>query len=238
MKHNFAIKLSGISKRYTIHHEKPTLVEKFVRVRDETFWALKDINLEIKNEEKIGIIGNNGCGKTTLLKIITGITSPTQGKLRINGRIASLIDLDAGFQPELTGEENIYLNGLLLGMSKKEIKRKLHKIIEFSGLGKFIDAAFYTYSNGMKLRLGFSVAVNSDPDILLLDEVLAVGDQEFQKKSYKIIQNFFKQGKTIIFISHNLEVINELCPVTLWLKDGNVRMLDKTKQVIAAYQRE
>lgn len=233
---DIAIKLTGISKKYILHHQKPTLVENIFKVgKKEAIWALKDINLAINQGEKIGIIGNNGSGKTTLLRILTGITHPTTGKLQINGRVAALLDLDAGFHPELSGEENIYLNGMLLGMSKDEIKTKYIQIIEFSGLGKFIDAPFYTYSNGMALRLGFSIAIHSDPDILLLDEVLSVGDQDFQEKSYQVMQNFFKKGKTIIFISHHLENIKKLCDRTILLNKGKIEMDGASKTIIKSY---
>ncbi len=236
MTNNIAISLKGVSKKYILHHEKPTLVENiFKRGRKEEIWALKNINLEIKKGDKIGIIGDNGAGKTTLLKIITGITAPTTGKLEVNGRIAALIDLEAGFHPELTGEENTYLNGMLLGMSKKEIKKQFQSIVRFSGLGKFIDAPFYTYSSGMRLRLGFSIAIHSNPDILLLDEILAVGDQEFQKKSFEATQSFFKKGKTVVFISHNLPVVSRLCPTAFWLKNGELKMFGKTRKVVRDY---
>jgi len=233
-----AISLRDISKKYILYHQKPTLVENIFKFGSkEEIWALKDINLEIKKGEKIGIIGDNGSGKTTLLKIITGITTPTSGEVKVNGRVAALIDLEAGFHPELTGEENIYLNGMLLGMSKKEIKEKYTQIIKYSGLGKFIDAPFYTYSSGMRLRLGFSLAIHSNPDILLIDEVLSVGDQEFQEKSYQTIQNFFKQGKTIIFVSHNLPLVSRLCHRVAWWERGKIKMLNESKKVINAYQK-
>ncbi len=236
MNNNIAIKLTNISKKYVLRHEKPTLVENIFRFRKkEEIWALKDINLGIKKGEKFGIVGDNGSGKTTLLKIISGITVPTEGRVEITGRVAALINLEAGFHPELTGEENIFLNGMLLGMSKKEIKNKFKKIIRFSGLENFIDTPFYTYSSGMALRLGFSIAVHSDPDILLIDEILAVGDQEFQQKSFQKMQDFFKKGKTIIFISHYLPTVVKLCPKTAWLEEGKLKSLDVSKKVISQY---
>jgi len=232
-----AIKIENLSKKYLLHHEKPTLVESALRFgKKEEIWALKDINLEIKKGEKIGIIGDNGSGKTTLLKIISGITEPTEGRLETNGRIAALIDFEAGFHPELTGEENTHLNGMLLGMSKNEIRKNFDKIVKFSGLKKFIDVPLHTYSSGMKLRLGFSIAIHSSPDILLIDEILAVGDQEFQKKSYQTMQNFFKKGKTIIFISHHLPTVANFCPKTVWLEKGKIKMLAESKKVIKLYE--
>lgn len=234
---NIAIKIENLSKKYILHHQKPTLVESMLHFgKKEEIWALKDINLKIQKGEKVGIIGDNGSGKTTLLKIISGITSPTKGKVEVNGRVAALIGLEAGFHPELTGEENTYLNGMLLGMSKGEIGENFDKIVEFSGLRKFIDVPLHTYSGGMKLRLGFSIAIHSNPDILLIDEVLAVGDQEFRKKSYQVMQNFFKKGKTIIYISHHLPTISKLCPKTIWLERGKTRMFGKSKKVIKLYE--
>jgi len=237
MKNNkTAITIEGLSKKYILHHEKPTLVENIFRSRQkEEIWALKDINLEIKEGKKIGLIGDNGSGKTTLLKIITGITVPSQGKIKVNGKVAALIDLEAGFHPDLTGEENIFLNGMLLGMSKAKIKNKLDEIIGFSGLKSFIDVPLHTYSSGMILRLGFSIAIFSNPDILVIDEILSVGDQEFQKKSLQAIENFFRQKKTIIYTSHYLEAVAKLCSRVIWLEKGKIKLLGKTKKVIAKY---
>lgn len=231
-----AIKIENLSKKYILHHQKPTLVENILKLGvKEEIWALKDINLAIKKKERLGVIGPNGSGKTTLLKIITGITSPTEGKVKVIGKIASLIDLAAGFHPELTGEENTYLNGMLLGMSKAEVRRKFDQIVTFSGLAKFIDTPFYTYSSGMALRLGFAIAIHSDPDILLIDEILSVGDQEFQKKSFAAMQDFFKRGKTMIFISHNPLVVAKVCPTCIWLDKGRLRKRGKSRKIIEAY---
>lgn len=236
MSSDIVVKLSSVSKKYTLHHEKPTLVENILkRQKSEEFWALKSINLEVKKGERVGIIGLNGGGKTTLLKIIAGIITPTDGEVMTNGRLASLIEIDAGFHPDLTGEENIYLNGLLLGMSKDEIKSKLRKIIAFADIGSFVDAPIYTYSDGMKLRLGFSIAAHSNPDIFIVDEIITVGDEEFRKKSYQKIQEFFKKNKSIIFVSHNLNIIQQLCPKTLWLDGGKIKDLGLTKEVTFNY---
>ena len=209
-----AVELINVAKKYTIHHEKPTLAENiFSRKKKEEFWALKDINLIIKKGERIGIIGPNGSGKTTLLKIIAGITFPSVGTMTVNGKIISLIGLEAGFHPELTGEENIYLNGLLVGMSKKEIRSKMMKITKFANIGSFIDAPFYTYSLGMRLRLGFSIAVHTNLNIIVLDETVVVGDKKFREKSVKKINELFRAGKTVIFVSHNMVV--EICKVPI-----------------------
>jgi len=236
---NTAIELINLFKEYILHHEKPTLIENFFRPKkNEKISALKEINLTIKKGEKVAVIGDNGSGKTTLLKIITGITSPTTGEVITSGKVAALIDLEAGFHPELTGEENIYLNGMLLGMSKKELKKRFDRIIDFSGIKEFIDVPLYTYSNGMILRLGFSIAAYSDPDILLLDEVLAVGDRSFKEKSFTKIQEFFKKGKTIVYISHYMEGVLQLCPKTIWLENGKIKMTGESKKVIKAYQKQ
>jgi len=186
---DYAIELYGISKKYTIHHEKPTLVEKFFKGRDEKFLALNNINLKINRGESVGIIGDNGSGKTTLLKIIAGITAPSSGIIKAGGRVVSIIDLNAGFHDDLSGFQNIYLNGMFLGMTKKEIDRKLRDMIIFAGIRQFIDAPLFTYSQGMKLRLGFSVATHSNPDILLLDENFSVGDEKFKKNAEILLKN-------------------------------------------------
>ncbi len=234
-KNNLAIQLIGVSKKYTVHHEKPTLVHNFFK-KNQEFWALKKVNLKIEKGEKIGIIGDNGSGKTTLLKIINGITSPTVGKVKTYGKVVSLIDLEAGFHPDLTGEENIFLNGMLLGMDKKEIQSNFKNIIRFAAIGDFIDARLHTYSQGMKLRLGFTIAAHSNPDILILDEMLSVGDQDFQKKSSAKIQEFFKQGKTIVIVSHWLDFIRKSCDRAVLLDQGKLVLDNKPSVVIRKYK--
>ncbi|TXE02416.1 polysaccharide ABC transporter ATP-binding protein [Algoriphagus aquimarinus] len=192
-------------------------------VDDESvFWALKDLNFEVKEGEVLGIIGKNGAGKSTLLKILSGITDPTSGRIEIHGRVASLLEVGTGFHPELSGRENIYMNGTILGMSRKEIDSKLDEIIDFSGVEKFIDTAVKFYSSGMKVRLGFSVAAHLDPEILIIDEVLAVGDFEFQKKCLGKMHNVASQGRTVIFVSHNMEAVSNLCSKVLTLKNGAI----------------
>lgn len=215
-----AIILSHVTKQYTLHHEKPTLVEKFTRKKTEKFIALNNINLIIKKGEIVGIIGPNGSGKTTLLKIIAGITTQTTGSVFTNGKTISLIDLEAGFHSELTGEQNIFIQGMLLGMSRNELKRKVNHIIAFADIGGFIDAPLFTYSEGMKLRLGFSIAVHTNPDILILDEGLTAGDAEFQKKSTDKIREFFRKKKTIVIVSHWLEFIKKNCDRIIVLDKG------------------
>lgn len=217
-KKQIAIQLKGVTKRYILHHEKPTFSEHLIRRRKkEVFTALDNIDLTIYKGEKVGIIGRNGSGKTTILKIIAGITTPNEGTVKTYGKVVSLIDLEAGFHPDLSGEENIFLNGLIIGMSKKEIEEKFQDIIDFADIGQFIDAPLYTYSEGMKLRLGFSIAVSADPDILILDESISVGDQNFQKKTSAKIEEFFQAGKTILVVSHWIEFLEKHCERFVWM---------------------
>ncbi len=199
-------------------------------------WALKDINLEVHQGEILGIIGNNGAGKSTLLKILSRITSPTGGKIEIRGRIASLLEVGTGFHPELTGMENIYLNGAILGMNKHEIKEKVEDIIQFSGIEKYIQTPVKRYSSGMRVRLGFSVAAFLNPEILLVDEVLAVGDIEFRKKSQEKMETDRKKlGKTILFVSHNLDAIRKISDRVLLLHNGNIKTIGDPETVVGEY---
>lgn len=229
-KDSLAVSLKKVTKQYQIHHEKPTFFERLLNThRNDTFTSLDTVSLDIKKGDKVGIIGHNGAGKTTLLKVIAGITTPSSGKVTTTGRIGSLIDLSAGFHPDLTGRENIFLNGLLLGMSKQEIKDKLGEIIAFADIGSFIDAPFYTYSEGMKLRLGFSIAVHADPDILILDEGISAGDADFQQKSLNKIEEFFKAKKTILVVTHWLEFLEKNVNKIIWIENGKVKMQGTTK---------
>jgi ABC-2 type transport system ATP-binding protein len=232
---NTVIKLLSVSKDYLIHHEKPTLVERVMHGRNEKFRALDNINLEIRKKDTVGVIGPNGSGKTTLLKIITGITSPTRGTVFSHGRIISLIDLEAGFHPDLNGEQNIFLNGMLLGISKKTISKKLDDIIKFADIGKFIDTPLYTYSQGMKLRLGFSVIVLSRPDALIFDESLAVGDASFQKKAINKIKDFQEQGTSIIMVSHDMKFIKRNCKRIIIMNNGKIIHEGNTQRTINKY---
>lgn len=223
-----AIQLHGVTKEYELHHEKPTFVEQLVtRKRREIFTALKDLTLTIYQGEKIGIVGHNGSGKTTLLKIIAGITTPTAGSVTTNGRVVSLIDLEAGFHPDLTGEENIFLNGMIIGMTKSEVQQQFQNIVNFADIKQFIDAPLHSYSEGMKLRLGFSIAAHSQPDILLLDEMITVGDEEFQEKSGKKIEELFRQNKTIIVVTHWTEFLKKHCQFLYHFSEGKI--VKKTK---------
>ncbi len=202
----------------------------------EYVWALENINFEVKKGEILGIIGKNGAGKSTLLKLLSKVTGPTKGQIKVNGRIASLLEVGTGFHPELTGRENIFLNGAILGMSKSEIKDKLDEIVGFSGIGKYLDTPVKRYSSGMKVRLGFAVAAHLEPEILIVDEVLAVGDAEFQKKCIGKMNDVSKnQGRTVLFVSHNMASVMELCDRGLLLKNGTVESIGEIKDIIPQY---
>lgn len=204
----------------------------------EEFWALKNINFAVEKGEAIGIIGSNGAGKSTLLKILTGITPPTTGEARLKGSVASLLEVGTGFHPELTGRENIFLNGAILGMSQKEIAKKFDAIVEFSGVAKFLDTPVKRYSSGMYVRLAFSVAAHMDPDILLVDEVLAVGDADFQKKCLGKMDEVTKAaGRTILFVSHNMTAIQSLCQKAILLENGQIKKIGGSSEVVAEYMR-
>lgn len=199
-------------------------------------WALKDINFEVKQGEILGVIGKNGAGKSTLLKLLSKVTGPTKGSIKVNGRIASLLEVGTGFHPELTGRENIFLNGAILGMNKKEINSKLDEIVEFSGIGKYLDTPVKRYSSGMKVRLGFAVAAHLEPDILIVDEVLAVGDADFQKKCIGKMNDVSKnQGRTVLFVSHNMASIMELCDRALLMQNGTVKSVGRVSDIIPEY---
>jgi len=191
---------------------------------DETIWALKEISCEVKRGEVVGIIGPNGAGKSTLLKILSRITEPTAGFVEIHGRVGSLLEVGTGFHQELTGRENIYLNGAILGMRRTEIDNKFDEIVSFAEVERFMDTPVKHYSSGMRLRLGFSVAAHLEPEILLVDEVLAVGDAAFQKKCMGKMGNVAQQGRTVLFVSHNMGAITQLCERVLWLEDGKLKL--------------
>lgn len=228
---NIAIKVEGLGKEYIIGHKKEGDLRNSFRQKidqifngsqsKESFWALKDVSFEVKKGEAIGIIGRNGAGKSTLLKILSRITEPTTGRFEINGRVSSLLEVGTGFHPELSGRENIYLNGTILGMKRAEIKSKFDEIIDFSGVEKFIDTPVKHYSSGMKVRLAFSVAAHLEPEILIVDEVLAVGDAEFQKKCLGKMNDVSKnEGRTVVFVSHNMAAIQNLCSRALVIHEG------------------
>lgn len=210
--------------------------EKTSKSESDYIKALSNISFNIKKGEVVGIIGKNGAGKSTLLKILSRITNPTSGSIKINGRVASLLEVGTGFHPELTGRENIYLNGAILGMSKSEIDSKINDIIEFSGILSYVDTPVKRYSSGMKVRLGFSVAAHLDPEILIIDEVLAVGDFEFQKKCIEKVREISQKGdRTVLFVSHNLSSVSSLCSRSILLENGEQILDDKTDKVIQTY---
>lgn len=240
------LSFNRVSKRYRIRHEseetatRHPLIRKWnaLWTRPEDFWAVRDVSFEVERGEALGIIGHNGAGKSTVLKLLSNITTPTDGEIRINGRLAALIEVGSGFHPELTGRENIYLNGAILGMARSEIAKKLDSIIEFAGVRQFIDTPVKRFSSGMYVRLGFSIAAHLEPDILLLDEVLAVGDASFQKKCLERISELKEAGTTIVFISHDLRAVERLCQRVLLLKRGQIVMNGAAKEVVAAYQND
>ena len=228
MMKNTAIDVRNISKKFRIYHEKDlNLKYAFLNILTgkkssyyDEFWALKNINMDIKKGETIGIIGENGSGKSTLLKLMARILFPDEGYIYTEGKIAALIEIGAGFHSELSGRDNIYINGSILGFKKKEIDSNLEEIIEFSGLERFLDNPIKTYSSGMYVRLGFSIAINVDPDILLVDEILAVGDENFQKKCLQKMNKFKDEGKTIILVSHDLQTVEKMCDRVFLLDNG------------------
>jgi lipopolysaccharide transport system ATP-binding protein len=257
------IRVENLSKKYVISHQQE--VGQYRTLRDlisngtkslsrkllaldkqrdinpayEEFWALKDVSFEIKQGDRVGIIGRNGAGKSTLLKILSRITEPTQGKISIKGRVASLLEVGTGFHPELTGRENIYLNGAILGMGKSEIKRKFDEIVDFSEVEKFLDTPVKRYSSGMYVRLAFAVAAHLEPEILIVDEVLAVGDASFQKKCLGKMQHISEdQGRTVLFVSHNREAIQRLCSTCILLDRGTLVSYGETLHTITQYLSE
>lgn len=203
--------------------------------KNDIYWALKDITFEVKEGEVVGLIGHNGAGKSTLLKILTRITSPTTGKIKLHGRVSSLLEVGTGFHPELTGRENIYLNGAILGMKKEEISRKFDEIVAFAEVERFLDTPVKRYSSGMGVRLAFAVAAHLEPEILLIDEVLAVGDSGFQRKCLGKMESVSKEGRTIIFVSHQMAAVSNLCNRAILLQDGQIKMMGDTESVVKRY---
>jgi len=238
-KEKYSIKLKSIGKKYLLYHRrKPTLISNIFNLENsEEFWALKGVNLKIKKGDKVGIVGKNGSGKTTLLKIITGISDPTVGKVSTVGKVVSLLDPNAGFHPDLTGYENIKINGLLLGMSKEEIDRNTEKIIKFADIGNFISAPFYTYSTGMRLRLGFSISIYADADILIFDETIFAGDQGCIRKIYlKLMELFSEKNVSLLVTTHIPELLKDYCNKCLWLDKGRVVEYGSFKRIVKKYK--
>ena len=241
-----AICCDQVSKEFTLHLERPrSFQELFLsalrlkrnRVRKK-FWVLRDVSFDIQPGEMVGIVGDNGAGKSTLLKLMSRIIEPSSGKITVNGRVSALLELGAGFHPDLTGRENIYLNGSILGFSRAEMDRILDDIIDFSELERFIDMPVKHYSSGMYMRLGFSIAIHVHPDILLVDEVLAVGDQSFQLRCLDRIHEMKRRGITIVLVTHDLDTVRQLCTRAIWLEDGQVRVDGDVQQVIEQYEEQ
>lgn len=256
--HNFVtqpiISIENLGKRYTIGHQRGNgdgmrhVIEDAIRnplawirssrqrkLRQEDIWALRGVSLQVHQSEVVGVIGGNGAGKSTLLKLLSRITVPTEGRIRINGRIASLLEVGTGFHQELTGRENIFLNGAILGMTRAEIIRKFDEIVDFSGVEEFLDTPVKRYSSGMYVRLAFAVAAHLDPEILIVDEVLAVGDTAFQRKCLGKIGSLAQSGRTVLFVSHNMEAIRTLCQRCVWLKKGHLHKDGTAEEIIEEY---
>lgn len=238
-KSDIAIDVNHVTKTFKLYSDKPqTLKERLVRGwknKTEERTVLKDINIEIDKGETVALIGVNGSGKSTLLKLMTKIIYPNKGTLKTYGKLTSLLELGAGFHPDFTGRENIYFNAAIFGLTKKEIDDRLQNIIEFSELGDFIDSPVRTYSSGMYMRLAFSVAINVDAEILLIDEILAVGDQHFQDKCFAKLEELAKSNMTIVIVSHSLDSIKKLCNRAIWINEGKVAMDGKCSEVIDEY---
>jgi ABC-type polysaccharide/polyol phosphate transport system ATPase subunit len=229
------LELDRVSKRYALGDRASLLNALWRTSRRGELWALRDISLRLGAGESVGLIGHNGAGKTTLLKLLAGITRPTRGRVWTSGRIASLINLGAGFHPELTGRENVYLNGVILGLSRREVRQRFEQIVEFADLGPYMDTPLKRYSSGMYARLGFAVAAHVDPDVLLVDEVLSVGDVSFQDRSIRKMLSFRDDGRAILFVSHNLSAVEMMCQRAVWLDHGAVRLEGPTAEVVRAY---
>lgn len=235
----YAIKIKNLTKQFKINSDKPrTLKEKILfsnRNKVEKHTVLRDITLNIEKGETVALIGTNGSGKSTLLKLMTKIIYPTTGTITTYGKLTSLLELGAGFHPDFTGRENIYFNAAIFGLTKQEIERRIDEIIEFSELGEFIDNPVRTYSSGMYMRLAFSIAINVDAEILLIDEILAVGDQHFQDKCFSKLEELKKSDKTIVIVTHSLDQVKRLCTRAIWIKDGEVELDGDPNEVVDKY---
>ena len=233
------LELQNVGKCYFLHHKRQLLAQRVasrIRGGKASFWALRNLDLQIEAGETVGVVGANGAGKSTLLSIAVGVTSPTEGTVIRRGRVAALLELGSGFHADLTGRENIHLNAALLGYTRAMVRERLESIVEFAGIPDFIDEPLRTYSTGMMARLGFSVAIHLDPDVLVLDEVLAVGDAEFQKKCVDKILDFRDQGKTLLFVSHSPGAVESLCRRAVWIEMGQVRRDGPAGEVVAEYR--
>jgi len=237
---DWAVHVEDVSKRFRLYHERnQTLKSAILRgktSKHEDFWALRDVTFEVKEGNTHALVGSNGSGKSTLLKCLAKIYWPTEGNIEYRGRMASLLEVGSGFHLELSGRENIYLNGSILGMSRKEIDRKFDSIVDFSGVEKFLDQPVKNYSSGMYVRLGFSIAIHVDPDILVVDEVLSVGDEEFQRKSFQKFLEFKEKGKTIILVTHTMQVVRDICDTATWINKGEMMTTGEASAVVDQYQ--
>lgn len=236
------IKVDNVSIKFKITHDRIKSLKEYViaifkrNIQYEDFVALNNVCFEVEKGEVLGIIGRNGAGKSTLLKVISGILKPTKGEVHVQGNIVPMLELGSGFDPDLTGRENIFLNGSILGYSEDFLKSKYDEIVDFSELGKFIDVPIRNYSSGMLMRLAFSIAAMVNPEILIVDEILAVGDESFQEKSKSRMLEMMSGGTTVLFVSHSLDQIREMCDRVVWLDHGGVRMIGNTQEVCDAYK--
>lgn len=234
-----AIRVENLSKRFKLRTEAPTSLKEAItsgrRSKQNEFWALKDVDFEVPAGTMFGLVGHNGSGKSTLLRCIAGIYRPTSGRVVTDGRISALLELGSGFHPDLTGRENIYLNAAIIGLSKAEVDERFDDIVEFSGIGRFLDTPIKHYSSGMYVRLGFAVAVHVDPEILIIDEVITVGDEEFQRKCFDHLYGLRRKGVTIVVVSHSLTVVQTMCDMAAWLHRGEVRTVGTAVEVVDAY---
>lgn len=242
MSREFTILLENISVRYRIPTERYGTFKEYAirwlqgKVRNASFWALRNVSFDVQKGEVFGIIGQNGAGKSTLLKLVSRVLRPTEGRVCVSGRVVPLLELGAGFHPELTGRENIFLNGAMLGFNRHEMERKFQRIVEFSELHEFIEAPLRTYSSGMWARLGFAVAIDAEPDVLILDEILSVGDEAFQRKCIARIDEFRQKQVTILLVSHNTSQVEAMCQRAAWLDHGQVRAVGEAAAVVRAYR--
>lgn len=237
------IKADNISVRYLMTYDRVKSIKEYIvqfvkgKIQYEEFWALRDVSFEVNKGEVLGIVGHNGAGKSTLLKVISGILKPTNGSVQVSGTIVPMLELGSGFDFDLTGRENVFLNGAILGYSEQFLKDKYDEIVAFSELGQFIDVPLRNYSSGMVMRLAFSIATVVNPDILIVDEILAVGDADFQEKSKNRMMELMSGGTTVLFVSHSLEQIREMCDRVIWMDHGQVKMCGDTREVCDAYQK-
>ena len=235
-----SVVVDGLWKNFRLYHERNQFLKAAIlrgrRARYEEFWALRDLSFEVPTGQTFGVIGSNGSGKSTLLKCLAGILVPDRGQVTTHGRVSALLELGAGFHPELSGRENVFLNGAILGLKKDEITARFDDIVEFAGLADFIDTPVKNYSSGMFVRLGFAVAANVEPDVLLIDEVLSVGDEAFQRKSAERIERFRREGRTIVFVSHGLGQVEQLCERVAWIDHGELKVVGPAADVISAYR--